>query len=86
MYKKILLACDLDRPPGRDMNFQLEVPDVIAVHLSLQALCVPPVRGMRDTWCSVFSLQHEGQREFLAQNPDGYLIRSSQHLGARREA
>lgn len=71
----------LDRPLGRGINFQIEVPDVDAVYLALQALGVTPFRGMKDTWYPVSSSQHEGQREFLAQDPDGYLMRFSQSLG-----
>lgn len=76
----------LDRPLGRGVNFQIEVPDVAAVHLALQALGVQPFRGIEDSWYAVSPYQLEGQREFLAQDPDGYLMRFCQYLGTRPAA
>lgn len=76
----------LDRPLGRGVNFQIEVPDVGAVHLALQAIGVQPFRGIADSWYAVSASQLEGQREFLAQDPDGYLMRFCQYLGTRNAA
>jgi len=61
-------------------------PLVAAVHLALQALGVQPFRGIEDSWYAVSPYQLEGQREFLAQDPDGYLMRFCQYLGTRRAA
>ena len=76
----------LDRPLGRGVNFQIEVTDVDAVYSSLCALGAPSFRGVRDTWYPVAEGREEGQREFLAQDPDGYLLRFAQYLGRRSAA
>jgi predicted enzyme related to lactoylglutathione lyase len=76
----------LDRPLGRGINFQIEVTSAVQVLTALQSHGVQPFRGIQDTWYAVSALQQEGQREFLAQDPDGYLLRFAQHLGSRSSA
>lgn len=76
----------LDRPLGRGINFQVEVPDAETVLTALQSLGFQPFRGIKDTWYSVSVSQQEGQREFLVQDPDGYLMRFAQYLGRRNAA
>ena len=76
----------LDRPLGRGINFQVEVTDVGAVQAALELLRVRPFRAMKDTWYPVSSTHQEGQREFLVQDPDGYLMRFAQYLGRRSAA
>lgn len=73
----------LDRPLGRGINFQIEVPDAELVLAALQALGVQTFRGIEDTWYAVSAAQEDGQREFLVQDPDGYLLRFAQYLGRR---
>jgi len=76
----------LDRPLGRGINFQIKVPDADTVYSALVATGVTIFREVKDTWYSVAPNLREGQREFLVQDPDGYLIRFAQHLGGRRAA
>lgn len=72
----------LDRPLGRGINFQIEVLDADAVHSALIATGVTIFREIKDTWYAAASTQ-KGQREFLVQDPDGYLLRFAQHLESR---
>ena len=39
-------------------------------------------RPLRESWYPVGNMS-SGQREFLVQDPDGYLLRFVQHLGER---
>ncbi|WP_394001984.1 bleomycin resistance protein [Luteimonas sp. WGS1318] len=73
----------LDRPLGRGVNFQIEVPDAQAVHSGLVAAGVAIFREVKDTWYAVAPNAQKGQREFLVQDPDGYLLRFAQRLGSR---
>lgn len=73
----------LDRPLGRGINFQVEVVDASSTLSSLQALGFSPFRAVKDTWYAVSDQAEKGQREFLVQDPDGYLMRFMQHLGRR---
>ncbi|NYZ61746.1 bleomycin resistance protein [Luteimonas deserti] len=76
----------LDHPLGRGVNFQIEVPDADAVRSALVAIGVSLFREIKDTWYAVAPNVEKGQREFLAQDPDGYLFRFSQRLGNRSAA
>lgn len=73
----------LERPLGRGVNFPIEVSDAQAVWAALQSQGYEPFRGMKDSWYPVSPTAQEGQREFLTQDPDGYLMRSAQPLGRR---
>ncbi|MFN7780236.1 MAG: bleomycin resistance protein [Betaproteobacteria bacterium] len=73
----------LDRPLGRGINFQIEVPDADATLASLLKSGSTPFRDAKDAWYAVSEIAEEGQREFLVQDPDGYLMRFSQYLGRR---
>ncbi|MFP7723620.1 bleomycin resistance protein [Lysobacter sp. A3-1-A15] len=76
----------LDRPLGRGINLQIEVPDANAVRSALVATGVTIFREVKDTWYSVTPNVQKGQRELLVQDPDGYLLRFAQHLGSRGTA
>lgn len=76
----------LQRPLGRGINFQIEVPDVEQVLAALHSHGVQAFRGIQDSWYTVSVLQQKGQREFLVQDPDGYLLRFAQPLGSRSAA
>ncbi|MDR7193441.1 bleomycin resistance protein [Luteimonas terrae] len=76
----------LDRPLGRGINFQIEVPDADAVRAALVAIGATIFGEVKDTWYSVAPDTQKGQREFLVQDPDGYLLRFAQHLGSRGAA
>lgn len=73
----------LDRPLGRGVNFQIEVVDAESTLSSLRDLGFLPFRDMQDNWYAVSEQAEEGQREFLVQDPDGYLMRFAQYLGRR---
>lgn len=73
----------LDRPLGRGVNFQIEVPDADAVRSGLAAIGVTMFREIKESWYSIAPHLETGQREFLVQDPDGYLLRFAQRLGIR---
>lgn len=73
----------LDRPLGRGINFQLEVVDAELTLSSLRGIGFLPFREIQDNWYAVSEKTEEGQREFLVQDPDGYLLRFAQYLGRR---
>jgi catechol 2,3-dioxygenase-like lactoylglutathione lyase family enzyme len=73
----------LDRPLGRGINFQIEVPNVNLLVNALQKDNISLFREAKETWYPVSPLLEEGQLEFLVQDPDGYLLRFAQYLGSR---
>jgi lactoylglutathione lyase len=76
------LAGALAHPYGRGINLQIEVADVMAVHDSIRAAGAPVFVPMEDKWYRRDDVL-VGNRQFVAQDPDGYLIRFFQDLGPR---
>ena len=73
----------LDRPLGRGVNFQIEVPSTSAVAERLTREGFELFQEPKEVWYRVSDSQQEGQIELLAQDPDGYLMRFAQVLGSR---
>ena len=72
----------LETPFGRGINFQIELTDIEPMYQRLKAINYPFYRDSKDVWRKTGEVQ-SGQREFLIQDPDGYLLRFIQHLGER---
>ena len=71
-----------EKPYGRGINFQVEVADVDAIHGRLLSRGWPLFRPMEEKWYR--KDDHEvGNRQFLVQDPDGYLFRFFTDLGER---
>lgn len=69
-------------PFGRGINLQVEVasldPLLERLTNATYSLFVPP----EENWYRQDDVLH-GNREFLVQDPDGYLLRFSEYLGAK---
>ena len=76
------VTAPLERPFGRGINFQITVDDVAPVLASLDAAGWPLLMEPEETWYRA-GTSETGVRQFLVQDPDGYLIRFSQSLGLR---
>ena len=76
------LVGPMDRPFGRGINLQMEVRDVDALLQRLAKANWPLYRQSEDRWYGAGARQ-VGQRQFLVQDPDGYLLRFAQGLGIR---
>lgn len=75
----------LDRPLGRGVNLQIAVPDSGALAAALTAAGVLLFLPAETRWYRIDD--HEaGVRQFLVQDPDGYLIRFQSSLGTRPAA
>jgi catechol 2,3-dioxygenase-like lactoylglutathione lyase family enzyme len=73
---------DLVRPLGRGINFQMFVDTVAPLLDALEKAGWPLFRECHDAWYRVAG-QERGNRQFLVQDPDGYLLRFAQDLGKR---
>jgi catechol 2,3-dioxygenase-like lactoylglutathione lyase family enzyme len=74
-----------ERPFGRGINFQFHVDRVAPLLDRLSAAGWPLFRPVEENWYRAGDLE-TGCREFLVQDPDGYLLRFSEDLGLRRLA
>lgn len=69
----------LERPFGRGVNFQMAVPDAAAMAARLEAAGWPLFRPLEEKSYRVGGTTRRS-REFLVQDPDGYLLRFAQSL------
>lgn len=70
----------LEPPLGRGVNFQIEVSDVAALRDAVGASGATAWRETEDAWYRQGDT-YTGHRQFLLQDPDGYLLRFFQDLG-----
>ena len=71
-----------EKPYGRGINLQIEVDDVDAICQRMQSRDWPLFKAMEERWYRMGD-EHTGNREFLVQDPDGYLLRFFSDLGLR---
>ena len=79
------LTGEMTRPFGRGINFQIEVSDVAALRKAVRAAGVAVYQEIEDAWYRAADA-YVGNRQFLVQDPDGYLLRFFQSLGQRQVA
>ncbi len=72
----------MEYPLGCGINLEIEVPDVTAVAERLQAADWPIFRPLEERWYRADD-RELGVRQFLVQDPDGYLLRPQQDIGDR---
>jgi catechol 2,3-dioxygenase-like lactoylglutathione lyase family enzyme len=70
-------------PFGRGINFQVATSDLAPILDRLEAAGWPLFRAVSESWYRAGSSE-TGSREFLVQDPDGYLLRFSQNIGIRQ--
>ena len=75
-------VAELERPYGRGINLQIVCSDVGKLGNRLASWAYPLYREIEDVWRDTGD-RFTGEREFLVQDPDGYLLRFSQYLGER---
>lgn len=71
-----------ERPYGRGINFEITIAEVAPLLERLTDAGWPIFFGPEERWYRVGS-EETGVRQFLVQDPDGYLLRLSQSIGRR---
>lgn len=74
------LTAPLDQPFGRGINLQIDVPGVAPILQRLASIGWPLFKGVEDAWYRAGDVE-AGQRQFIVQDPDGYLVRLVERLG-----
>lgn len=72
----------LQRPYGRGINFQIEVAALMPLLSSLRSASWQLYFEPEEKWYRCGRIE-AGQRQFLVQDPDGYLLRFAESLGER---
>ncbi len=75
-------TAELSHPYGRGINFQIEVADVQALHAQCEAASATIYLPLEDKWYRADD-KLVGNRQFIVQDPDGYLLRFFTDLGER---
>lgn len=75
---------ELTAPFGRGINFQIELVDIEPLLTRLKSNKIALYRDAKETWYDIGD-KLSGEREFLVQDPDGYLLRFTQHLGEKKK-
>jgi hypothetical protein len=76
------LTAPLSKPFGRGINLQIDVAEVASIIRHLGQAGFALYRDCQDTWYRADNIE-VGQREFIVQDPDGYLVRLVERLGER---
>lgn len=69
-------------PLGRGINFQIQVANVDDLYKKLQENKITIFLELEEKWYRRNDIE-VGNRQFLVQDPDGYLLRFAQDLGER---
>jgi catechol 2,3-dioxygenase-like lactoylglutathione lyase family enzyme len=82
---RMLVSAELEHPYGRGINFQIELADVAILYARVNASPWPVFLELEDRWYRQDELEL-GNRQFVIQDPDRYLLRFFQDLGSRPAA
>lgn len=77
------VTAPLDPPLGRGMNLEIKVFSAAPLLAALAGAGRPLFQAPEEKWYRSGDMEI-GVREFLVQDPDGYLIRFSERTGERR--
>lgn len=72
-----------EKPYGRGINFEMTVSEIAPLLERLERAAWPLFFGTEERWYRIGASEETGVRQFLVQDPDGYLLRLSQSLGRR---
>lgn len=76
------LTAETSPPFGRGLNLQIQVSDADSLYARVGAAGGPVFKEIEEAWYRAGD-HHVGNRQFLVQDPDGYLLRFFQDLGRR---
>ena len=79
---RVWLTGELTQPYGRGVNFQIRASDVDELQARCQAQCCRIFLPLEEKW---YRREETllGCRQFVVQDPDGYLLRFQQPLGSK---
>jgi catechol 2,3-dioxygenase-like lactoylglutathione lyase family enzyme len=73
----------LERPYGRGVNFQIQVEDAADLYESVCHGGWKVVIALEESWYGLDNGREGGNRQFVVEDPDGYLLRCFTDLGER---
>lgn len=79
---RMLAKAPFELPYGRGVNFQIRVEDADALHAAVVGAGLPVFLPLEERWYRRHDTEI-GTRQFIVEDPDGYLIRLHHDLGTR---
>lgn len=79
------LSGSLEHPFGRGMNIQMTTTNIDALAETLRSHGVPFFMELEEKWYRR-ATDSVGNKQFVIQDPDGYLLRFSETIGTRPNA
>lgn len=76
------VTAPMEAPFGRGISFEIEAPDAEELSGRLVGAGLALFRPLHDAWYRRGDIE-VGNRQFLVQDPDGYLLRFAADLGQR---
>ncbi|WP_353119297.1 VOC family protein [Myroides odoratus] len=73
----------MEKPFGRGINFQIEVEAIAPILTRLEQANYTVFLPVEERWYRADTIEF-GQKQFLVQDPDGYLVRLIEDLGERK--
>ncbi len=73
---------NFEYPLGRGINFQIEVESISPILSRLKENNIPLFLEVEENWYRKGN-KEAGNKQFLVQDPDGYLLRFTENLGER---
>lgn len=73
----------MEKPFGRGINFQIEVEAIVPILARLEQANYSVFIPVEERWYRADTIEF-GQKQFLVQDPDGYLVRLIEDLGERK--
>ncbi len=74
------LTGNLEYPLGRGVHLQIELSAIQPIYNRICKKEYPIYKKLKENWYPTGECS-SGQKEFLVQDPDGYLLRFCQHIG-----
>jgi len=80
--KRVWLNAPLEKPFGRGINFEIKTNNIDQLYASVQQAGIEIFLVIEEKWYRANNIEL-GNRQFIVQDPDGYLLRFAQDLGER---
>ena len=81
--ERMWLTAKLERPFGRGVNFQIQTKSVTNLYKSVQNSSSTIFLPLEEKWYRADDIE-VGNKQFIVQDPDGYLLRFFEDLGERK--
>ena len=76
------LTAPLERPFGRGINLQISVEQVDKLYATVQRAGISIFWPLEEKWYRT-NESYVGSRQFVIEDPDGYLLRFAESIGTR---